>query len=202
VITRFVSSMDTVKAQGIKKTPLLFTSQYARTVTAPVRVDVNALRENIDIREFNKPNIPVAYLLEGEFTSLFKNRFLPDGVDDSKFKSDGLASKIIVVSDGDVAKNDYNVRARQPMPLGYDQATQYTFANRDLLLNMLAYLTDENGLISARNKEVKIRPLDKQRIQEERVSWQIINLVLPVVVLIIFGVVRAVLRKRKYAAFQ
>jgi ABC-2 type transport system permease protein len=202
VIMRFASSMDTVKALGIKKTPLLFTSQYSRTVTAPVRVNVNALRDNIDMREFDKPNIAVAYLLEGKFTSLFKNRFLPEGIDDSKFKSEGSASKIIVVSDGDVAKNDYNVRARQPMPLGYDQATQYTFANRDLLLNMLAYLTDENGLISARNKEVKIRPLDKQRIQQERVGWQIINLVLPVFALIIFGVVRAVLRKRKYATFQ
>jgi gliding-associated putative ABC transporter substrate-binding component GldG len=202
VITRFASSMDTVKAQGIKKTPLLFTSQYSRTVTAPVRVDINALRENIDIREFNKPNIPVAYLLEGKFTSVFKNRFLPEGVDGGKFKSDGESAKIIVVSDGDIAKNDYNTRTRQPLPLGYDQATQYTFANRDLLLNMMAFLTDENGLISARNKEVKIRPLDKQKIQDERLKWQVINLVLPLIVLIAFGAIRAVLRKRKYAAFQ
>jgi ABC-type uncharacterized transport system involved in gliding motility auxiliary subunit len=86
--------------------------------------------------------------------------------------------------------------------LGYDPFTKYTFANQDLLLNMVAYLTNENGLIAARNKEVKIRPLDKQKIQSERTYWQMINLVLPLVLLLLFGLMWVYLRKAKYAKFK
>jgi ABC-2 type transport system permease protein len=201
VITKFVSSIDTVKADGIRKTPLLFTSQYSRTLTAPVSVDVNSLRKDPDPSQFNKSYLPVAYLLEGAFTSLFKNRFLPDGVDQATYRAEGTPARMIVVADGDMAKNEVNSRTGQMMPLGFDPATNYTFANQDLLLNMLAYLTDENGLIRVRNKEVKIRPLDRPKVASEKLKWQVVNLVIPLLLLVIFGIVRSLARKRKYASF-
>lgn len=200
--TKFISSIDTVKAIGVRKTPLLFSSPYSRKLTAPVKVGVNDLRKQMNEGSFNAGPIPVAYLLEGNFTSLYKNRFAPSGVDTLGFKANSSSTKIMVVADGDMARNDVNPRQNTPQSLGYDPFTKYTFANQDLLLNMVAYLTNENGLIAARNKEVKIRPLDKQKIQSERTYWQLINLVLPLVLLLLFGLVWVYLRKAKYAKFK
>ncbi len=200
-LIKFVSSIDTVKAIGVKKTPLLFSSAYSRTVMAPVKVGVNDLRRQIQEEQFSSGSIAVAYLLEGTFTSLFKNRFAPEAVDDTGFLDQSKPTKIIVVADGDLARNDVNPRDHSPQPLGLDPFTQYTFSNQDLLLNMVAFLVDENGLIKARNKEVKVRPLDKGRVQNERIRWQVINLVSPLVVLVMFGLSRSYWRKRKYTRF-
>jgi len=201
VITKFVSSIDTVKAEGITKTPLLMTSQYSRTLTAPVKVSVNDLRQKIKDEDFSKSFVPVAYLLEGKFTSLYKNRFLPEGASQEEFKQKGLPAKIIVMADGDVARNDVNLRSGQARPLGFDPATNYTFANRDFLMNGVALLTDENGLIQARNKQVKIRPLDKHKVKTERVKWQVMNLVSPIVLLIMYGIARVYWRKKRFTQF-
>ena len=102
---------------------------------------------------------------------------------------------------GDMARNDVNYRENKPQPLGFDPISQYTFANSDLLMNMVAYLVDDDGLIRVRNKEVKIRPLDKEKIKNEKLFWQVVNLVLPIVSLIAFGVSWSYWRKRKYAKF-
>jgi gliding-associated putative ABC transporter substrate-binding component GldG len=198
---RFVSSIDTVKATGIKKTPLLFTSQYSRTVIAPVNVSIQTLRKTVKPEDFSKQFIPVGYLLEGKFSSLFKNRFIPEGEDPKNFKDTGRAAKIIVVSDGDLAGNIVNPRTGEPLALGFDPLSNYTFAHEDLLMNMLAYLADENGLIKARNKEIRLRPLDKEKIISEKLKWQIINLVLPLAALVIFGIIRSVIRNRKFTRF-
>lgn len=199
-MTKFVSSIDTVKAIGVKKTPLLFSSPYSRKMTAPVKVGVDDLRRQLKEGNFNDGKLPLAYLLEGKFTSIYKNRFKPEGVDVSDFLEESLSTKIIVVADGDIVRNDVNPRDGKPQMLGYDPFTKYTFANQDLLLNMVAYLTDEDGLINARNKEVKIRPLDKEKIKE-RSFWQIINIGLPLLVLLAFGIARTYLRKIKYSRF-
>ena len=166
-----------------------------------MRVSVNDLRRNVKPEKFSEGKIPVAYLLEGEFTSLYKNRFIPEGFDSKIFKDKSKPTKIIVVADGDVARNDVNPRNSQPQQLGFDPLTQYTFANQDLLLNMMSYLMDENGLIKARNKEVKIRPLDKEKIRNNRAYWQLINLGLPLVAVVIFGLGITYSRKRKYSQF-
>jgi gliding-associated putative ABC transporter substrate-binding component GldG len=200
-LTKFISSIDTVKATGVKKTPLLFSSAYSRKMTAPVKVGVDDLRRQLKDGNFNDGKIPLAYLLEGEFNSLYKNRFKPDGVDASNFLEKSKPAKIIVIADGDIARNDVNPRDGKPQALGYDPFTKYTFANQDVLLNMVAYLTDESGLINARNKDVKIRPLDKEKIKNERTFWQIINIGSPLLILLAFGIVRAYFRKINYAHF-
>ena len=201
VLTRFVSSIDTVKAPGIAKTPLMLTSRYSRKVAAPVNVNINELRQNLAAEKFTESFIPVAWLLEGEFGSLYKNRFLPEGVDPGSFHEKSSATSLIVVSDGDFARNDVNHRTGQPLPLGFDLFSNYTFANRDLLLNMISYLVDENGLIRARNKEIKIRPLDREKVAAQKFKWQAINLGLPLVLLIVFGAIRSYRRKKRFANF-
>ena len=202
VLMRFVSSIDTVKAPGVIKKGLLFTSARSRTLGAPVNISVNELRKNADPAQYTASNLPVAYLLEGKFTSLYKNRFLPDGAKDSKSRDESVPTKILVIGDGDIARNEINPRTRQPQALGFDPFTNYTFANRDFLMNAVNYLIDENGLIQARTKEVKIRPLDKAKVANEKTKWQIINLVLPLAVLILYGVARVYLRRRRFAQFD
>lgn len=197
-ILKFVSSMDTVKAEGVKKTPLLFTSPNSKILGAPVKIGVDDLRKQPNLENFEQGRWPVAYLLEGEFASLYKNRFKPEGADEENFVDLGKPSKIIVVSDGDIARNEINTRNGQAQQLGNDPVTGYTFANQDLLLNMVAYLTDENGLIKIRSKELMIRPLDKVKISDQRIFWQVFNLMTPLALILIFGLLRNYLRKRRY----
>jgi gliding-associated putative ABC transporter substrate-binding component GldG len=198
---RFANSLDTVKATGIRKTPLTFSSQYTRRVTAPLKINVNDLRKEIKPENFSAGPLPMAYLLEGRFTSLYKNRFLPEGVDSSGNKVYGEPSQLMVVADGDLARNEINRRTGQPLELGFDAVSNHTFANRELLLNMIAYLTDDSGLITARNREIVMRPLDKEKIRSSRVTLQIINLGLPFVLLLILGVTKAFIRRRRYGQF-
>jgi len=149
---------------------------------------------------FGQSFLPVAYLLEGEFSSLYKNRILPRNVKSENFLEKGR-SKILICSDWDLVSNEVNSRNNQPYDLGYDPFSQYTFSNKEFVTNALEYLLDEKGLIVARTKEIKIRPLDKFKVENERVFWQIINLVAPVVLILIFGISRYFIRKKKYANY-
>ncbi|AYB29353.1 gliding motility-associated ABC transporter substrate-binding protein GldG [Chryseolinea soli] len=201
VVTKFVSSIDTVKASGIRKTSLMTTSPYSRKFTAPVKVSVNELRKNVRPEDFSDGDVAVGYLLEGKFTSLYKNRLLPEGASEQGFKADGVPTKLIVIGDGDLARNDINPRTRQLQALGFDPFTNQTFANRDFLMNAVTYLAEDDGLIQARNKRVTIRPLDKTKVTAERTKWQMVNLVVPILLLIAYGVFRAYWRKKKFAKF-
>jgi ABC-2 type transport system permease protein len=201
ILMRFCSSIDTVKAPGIKKTPLLMTSPYSRKIATPVHININELRKNLRDSDYSTRFIPVGILLEGKFTSLYKNRFPPQGFESSQKMDESNPTKLVIIADGDLARNDVNPRTNQPQPLGFDPMTNMTFANKDFLLNTMAFLTDETGLIQARNKEVRIRPLDKVKIKDSRVKWQFLNLTLPLVILIAYGVLRSYLRKRKFAKF-
>lgn len=201
IILKFANTIDTVKADGIKKTPLLFTSQYTRTTQAPAFVSLNEMRSGLNPEQFTRSGLPVAYLLEGSFTSLYKNRILPPFARQSTFVEEGTQSAILICADGDVARNDVSRQNGRPYPLGFDPVTQTTLANADFILNALSYLVDQDGLILARNKEVVMRPLNKVKLEEEKVFWQFINLGLPLAALILFGVVKFYLRKRKYSRF-
>lgn len=201
ILSRFCNSIDTVKAPGVVKTPLLMTSQYSRKIQTPVHININELRKNLRDSDYTTKNITVGILLEGTFASLYKNRFSPEGFESLPRRDQSVPTKIVVIADGDIGRNDVNPRTHEPQALGFDPMTNMTFANRDFLLNTLAYLTEEGGLIQARNKEVKIRPLDKVRIKDERVTWQALNLGAPLVVLIVFGISRAYIRRKKYARF-
>ena len=128
---------------------------------------------------------------------------LPNGILRDGFKAEGQPTKIVVVADGDLLKNEINPKTEQPLPMGFDLASgQDAFANRDFIMNAVSYLLNEQGIIAARSKEISIRPLDTIRIGEEKTTWQALNLVLPLVLLVIYGLVRQFWRKRKFASFK
>ncbi|MCK5468759.1 MAG: gliding motility-associated ABC transporter substrate-binding protein GldG, partial [Cyclobacteriaceae bacterium] len=202
IVTRFISTIDTLKAEGIRKIPLMNTSQYSKILSSPVRVSINELRKDMKPEFFNSGPQTTAWIFEGRFTSLYKNRFLPNNAVKSDFIADGNPTKILIVSDGDIARNDINPKTGQPVELGFDQFTETRFANADFLANAMTYLVEEDGIINTRSKEIKIRPLDKVKLQEEKLTWQLVNLVLPIFIIVIFGIIKFFMRKRKYATFK
>ena len=202
VSMKFVSTIDTVKAEGIEKIPLLKTSQYSMVNQAPVKVAFNELRKNLDPERFNHGSKNVSYLLKGEFTSIFKNRILPKGVNKNDFKESGIETSILICSDGDMIRNEFSLKDGTPMELGLSPYSQMKFANKDFVMNAVDYMLNDQGLIVSKNKSFAIRPLDKVKIGNEKLKWQLINLVLPILLLIVYGIVRAYLRKKKYASFK
>jgi gliding-associated putative ABC transporter substrate-binding component GldG len=198
VYTRFVSTIDTVKAVGVRKTPLIFTSKYTRVKKCPTLIELNELRQELDPKLYTKQNLPVAYLLEGNFKSIY--HFPVRDVNEDEFLEKSKETKIIVCADGDFLHNELNRRDGSPLPLGYDQLNGRTFMNKELIINALTYLLDENGIIKARSNEVKMRPLDKFRIQEERMEWQAFNLLVPLGLIIAFGLIKFWFRKKKWTS--
>jgi gliding-associated putative ABC transporter substrate-binding component GldG len=199
IYTRFPSTIDTVEAPGIVKTPLLLTSKYTQIRKAPALVAYNEARQQPDPKDYNTGEKDIAVLLEGSFTSLFNNRLLPNDPRTATFIGKGKPTKMIVVSDGDLIVNDIDYKRGAPLPLGYDRLSEKTFANKDFALYALDYLMDSEGLITARNKQVTLRPLDKLRLKEERTQWQLLNLLGPLAFIGILGGVWQWWRKRKYA---
>ncbi len=202
VYTRFISSLDTVKADGIKKTPLVFSSRFSKTTPAPVRINFNEARIEPMPQVYKKSYIPVAYLLEGSFTSLYKNRMTPDATGKLNFQENGVPSKVIIFGDGDIVKNEVSKTNNNIYPLGYDRFSGLTFANKDFLMNSLEYLLNEDGVILSRNKVIQLRPLNKPKLDSEKTQWQILNLALPLLILAIFGMLRYYLRKRQFTTFK
>jgi hypothetical protein len=122
---------------------------------------------------------------------------LPDAREKLAFKEKDKASAIVVVGDGDFARNDTS-KAGDFFPLGYDRYLQATFANKDFLMNSIAYLLDEKGIILARNKSISLRPLDLPRLQKEKLFWQILNVAGPILLVLLFALLRLWQRIRKY----
>jgi ABC-2 type transport system permease protein len=199
--TQFISSLDTIEVPGIKKTILLASSAYSRSLRTPVVVDLNMARQKQDERLYNKKFLPVAVLLEGIFKSLYVNRIASELTDNPiiGFKNESKPTAMIVVSDGDIIRNQLNRKTGVPMELGYDQDMRQFFGNKDFILNAVSYLSDDDGLISIRSREIKIRLLDRTRISSSELFWQILNVVAPIVLIVIFGIVWAVVRKQRYA---
>ena len=198
VYTKFTASIDTVKANGIVKTPLLMTSPYTKILNAPALITYNEARKETDETEYKGGVQNIAYLLEGKFHSLYQNRILPQDARYKTFKAENKPAKIVVCADGDVIVNDIDRKTGNPLPLGFDKLTQHIFGNQDFVMNAIDYLVDENGVITARGKEIKIRPLDKLKTRDERTKWQIINLVIPSLIVLLFGAIRFWWRKKKY----
>lgn len=197
----FAGSLDTVGSKAVKKTVLLASSRYSRTLQSPVRINIGIAMRQPEPMQYNKPYIPLAVLLEGEFESVFKNRLLGEMTESKEieFKEKSKPGKMVVVSDGDVIRNPVHKASGQPYPLGYDIFTRQTYGNKNFLLNAIDYMLDESGLIAARSKEIRLRLLDKQKITTEETKWQMINTILPVAVILIFGVIKFVIRKKTYA---
>ncbi len=197
--SEFASTIDTLTVKNVKKTILLSSSPFNKKLNAPHILSLQALEQEPKPKDFQSAPKPVAVLLEGEFPSDFRNRPLPEGVKENiPIISQSKPTKMIVISDGDVFKNQVGADG-SPFPLGYDHYMRQSFGNKNLLLNIADYMTDDSGLISLRTKEVKLRLLDRARIRSEKLYWQVLNNVLPIAFLLTFAIFQHYSRKRKYA---
>ena len=192
----FVNPIDTLK-NGIKKTILLQSSQYSKKIGTPTEINLNIVAEETSPNDYlNKGKIPLSVLLEGSFHSMFENRVLP--FEQKTFQATGKKNKMIVISDGDLIKNQLD-KNFQPVELGYDQRSGNLYDNKDFLINCVNYLLDDTGLINIRSKDLDLPLLDKEKVYENYTRTQILTIGLPILILVLFGVAFTFLRKRKYS---
>jgi ABC-2 type transport system permease protein len=193
----FVSSIDTIK-NFINKTILLTSSKQSRLNPAPAKVSLGILQNPPPAESYNKSQLPIAVLLEGEFESVFKNRILPKE-QSITFIDKSKATQMIVVSDGDIARN--NVSSNGDIyPLGYDKFINYTYpGNKKFIMNAIHYLCDDIGLTKLKSKEIRLRLLDKEKITNNKVLIQFVNIILPLLLLLISTLIFRHLKNRKYA---
>ena len=203
VLFRFTGTIDTVGSTKLKKTILLTSSPYSRLYQAPARVNLSILKNPPPDKMFNKPNLNLAVLVEGEFSSLYANRtnkqfvkMLQDSVD-LKYKASGNRTSMIFISDGDIIRND-TTRQGDLFPLGFYKYTRQSFANLDLLTNAIDFLCDSSGLVTINAKNIKLRPLNTPKIKLESKKWKMINLFIPLFLIILFGIAYNFRRIRKY----
>ena len=206
---KFVNSIDTVEAEGIKKTVLLSSSSNARKISTPALISGKETAQAPEDEKFKISNIPIAVLLEGKFSSLFKNRLsqaLTDSLENYQqvfLSQNSIDNKMIIVADGDMVLND--VIKTEPIPMGMNQFTygtgnqyEYRFANKDFLQNCLDYLVNQSGLSEAKAKDYTLRLLDKKKVDDQRTTWQLINIAVPILLLVLFALIYQWQRKRKY----
>lgn len=198
----FASSIDTVgRDASVAKSILLAASVNCRVVPLPARVDLSIISERIASEAFTHSGLAVGVLLEGEFRSAFANRPLQvDGFSRQQFRRESAATRMIVISDGDIIRQQFrqNDDQREPLPLGYDRYTRQTFGNKEFLLNAINYLCGFDELMESRSKEFKLRMLNRAKITEQRTTWQMLNVVVPVLIIVAFGFIFNALRKRRY----
>lgn len=192
----FANSIDTLR-NGIKKTILLKSSKYSKKLGTPIEINLDIVAEETSPNHYiNTGEIPLAVLLEGSFSSMYENRVLPfEQVD---FQAKGAKSKMIVIADGDIVKNQLD-KEGQPVELGFDQRSGNLYDNKDFMLNCVNYLMDDTGLINIRSKDLDLPLLDKEKVYERYSTIQAITIGLPILILAIFGVAFTYLRKRKYS---
>ena len=201
----FPGTIDTIRtAAGISKTIVLKSSEYSRKQMMPVRLSFEMLRQPADPKDFNQGSQNVAVLLEGRFNSLFENRLNAEQEAllqqiNTEFLAGGRSAKIMIASDGDLARNLYNVKTNETQELGYNKFENYTFkGNQDFILNTIEYMLDAEGVLAARSKEVKLRLLDTAKARSEALKWQLLNIVLPLLLLIAGGIIYQWIRRKKY----
>lgn len=223
VAGRFANSIDTIKVENVIKTPLLVSSPNSRTISTPALISLNENKNVPEDEKFRQNAIPVAMLLEGKFTSLYKNRATKAQVDSlaqkgSQFLSQSGENKIIIVADGDMVLNDFIPEGGPggqpvPLPMGwnrytygeYQKQTDYgrlfiPVANREFLLNCVEYLVNDPAIIETRNKDIVLRLLDSQKVKDKKGFWQFFNIGLPVLLVILAGLIYQQVRKRKYTS--
>ncbi len=204
--SEFVNTIDTIGARkGTMKTVLLRTSVYSTFSVAPALISLDEIKLKPNPDEFRSTGMPVAVLLEGTFESVFRNRMVNDIIPGAANELIQMSkpSKMLVVADGDIIRNDVRVTPQGifSLPLGFDRYTQQTYGNKDFIMNALHYITGNEELIKLRSREITLRLLNKVKIKDEKIFWILINTVLPGLIVIISGIIYNFLRKRKYSTF-
>ncbi len=203
----FVTAVDTVpdNPPRVKKTVYLTTSPASRKLAAPVRIDVEEVNLAPDPEAYKSGPIPVAVMLEGSFDSFYRNYSVPAGVTprDAEIIATGSPARVFVCGDGDMIRNEVSMVRGRPMaePLGYDKYTRQTFGNREFIMNVVNYMTDDSGLMALRSREFRLRLLDREKTADpaQVLRWTLINSILPSLLVILAGIVFNYVRKKRYA---
>ena len=193
VNVKFANSIDTLKNK-IKKTVLLQSSSLSKSIGTPSIVSLKMITQQQNPSEYRNGNKPIAVLLEGTFKSVYSGRIKPFRIENNKDKS--IDNKMVVISDGDIIAN--KISKGKPLGLGINKWTNQRYGNKEFLLNTINYLLDDTGLINIRSKTVNINFLNKQKSYQETRKWQLINILFPLVLLTVFGLIFNYLRKKKY----
>lgn len=197
--SEFASTIDLLNTKNVKKTILLASSPYNKKISAPHILSLQALEQEPNPKDFQGTPKTVAVLLEGKFVSDWRNRPLPDSMGEAvTIMPESVPTKMVVISDGDILKNQISGDG-DAYPLGFDHYTKQMYGNKNLLLNIADYMTDDSGLIALRTKEIKIRLLNRARIRNEKLYWQLVNTVGPLALVLICAIFQHYIRKRKYA---
>ena len=195
---QFTSTMKLISKEGITATPLLISSAGTKVAKVPATVDISSIgliNNKEYLSSFNGGAQVSGALLEGEFSSYFARR---QPLSDIKLIKKSVPNKMIVIADGDIIKNHVSSKG-EISPLGFDRNTGRTFANKKFLLNCIDYLIDDSGLIEVRSKEITLRLLNRVEASENKTYWQVLNMVLPILLILIFGIINSFIRRRKYA---
>ena len=202
----FTGTIDTTvqTKTDLKKTVVLSSSPNSRVRFWPMELNFEVLRYEPEVDKFNKANVPIGVLLEGEFPSLFTNRVSDEMQQElaaagQEFRTLSQPTKQLVIADGDFGKNPYNPQADQTLPLGFNRYENYLFDNKDFLLNAVEYMQSGGGFVDARGKEVKLRLLNTAKAQAEETKWQLVNVAVPIGFLLLFGLIFTLIRRRRYA---
>jgi len=202
VRSEFCSNIDLVgENKQVSAVLLLATSDNTHIIGTPTNIDLREMPSASDKNYFNTGYVPVGVLLEGSFESVFANRMLPDSVMNiSKIRSRSVNTRQIFVADGDIIKNEISIVPGDSaaLPLGFDRFTGLQYGNKDFIENAVLYLADEDGWMQLKNKNFKLRLLNKQIVLDQKLKWQLINVLFPLVIFVLFGVVFQLVRKRKY----
>ena len=203
ISTKFVSPIDTVGMDpNISKQFILKTSPYSRILNVPLFINLRQIERSPLEREFNQSNIPVGVLLQGVFPSAFSNRPLSkfNHGKPFQFRERSIPTRMIVLSDASIIRNEVSRRGdgAYVTPLGFDRYTNQTYGNKDLIINMINYLNDDVGLMNLRTRDFKLRLLDRNKVLDQRVRWQVLNVVLPSLILLVFVIIWLVVRRKRY----
>ena len=202
VFTEFVSSLDTVSGSPeIRKSILLSTSPHALRIKSPSSVSLENINNPPARALFSEAFIPVGVIMEGTFTSVFKNRMLESlGITTGDVKTESPPTKMVVIADANLVENNVNYSTQPPQiqELGYDRVSNQVFGNKEFLLNVIYYMNDDYGVMELRNRTLKMRLLDKVRLREEKARWQWINVLLPLLLISVFGLVYNLIRRRRF----
>ena len=180
---------------GLQKTTLLATSSNSKLTGTPATVDLSLF--NGTESEFQYAFVPVAASIEGVFPSLYAHLLPPEELQlHAPLRKTSEPTKQIVVAAGSTIRNEW--QQGQPLPLGYDRYTQTQFGNRDFMVNAVLYLTDDTGWMALRQKQITLRLLNDQRAREERITAQVVSIIMPLTILAIIGIAVIGIRKKRY----
>ncbi len=198
--SEFPSTIDLINVKGVRGEVVLSSSPYNRKIEVPTMLSLRMVEQEPDPKLFQGTTKAAGVLLEGEFPSVFKNRPVPAGIDSKvSVPEKSKPGKMLLIADGDIFKNQINASDGSHYPLGFDRYTEQQYANKNFLLNAADYLMDDSGIIGLRNKEIKLRLLDKAKIRMDKTFWQAVNLGLPLIMLIVCGIFQHYYRIKKYA---